>query len=570
MSYGKKLTILTMVMGLSFSCYAYDANNFQPIMITSQSDVDGPNAFVDALYAGTAAQASGDANVQNAGAFSQIEPNDTVISADNNMLLDAGSAMVKKVSDPQLDSQDANVNDPNAVKAHSAAFGVEVKSTIEERLQTLISVDFVNTPIEDVLRLMAEQANVDLVKSPKVVGTVTAKLTAVPLEEALSNILAINGYAYITTKNMIRVAPINEISDKSEMQVNRIYRVTYADVKEVEKSLKRFVSKSGSISANPGTSNLIITDTESKMKAIDTFIQEIDRITPQVLVEARIYDITGKDSLDLGINWFAGTQTQFSTDENGNKLVSGVHDPFMRGGFNSTTSKTDSTTGTFKFGWVNDNIANVVELKAQQEKIDAKLLANPRVLVLDNEKAEIKIIQQIPYLQLSQGGGNNSMFGTTEFKEVGVTLDVTPHVTRDRLIRLQLKPKFSVQTGTVDFDVDNIAYPQPVIAERQGDTTLLIKDAQTVVLGGLKKKDVIKQVNKIPILGDLPLIGMAFRANSDQIINSELVVFITPTIIESPVLTELEKGQLAHTEFTGPVTTPGLLEKDLEKNKNNK
>ena len=171
----------------------------------------------------------------------------------------------------------------------------EVLTTLEQRMLKRISIDFRNTPIDDVIRIMAEQADVDIVKSPKVIGNVTATLTDVPLEEALNNILASHGYGYVVDENMIRIAPIEEIALKAEMLVSRIYRITYTDVKEVETALKKFVSARGSLSSNPSTSNIIVTDSESKMKAIDKFIEEIDRITPQILVEVRIYDITCKD-----------------------------------------------------------------------------------------------------------------------------------------------------------------------------------------------------------------------------------------------------------------------------------
>jgi len=133
----------------------------------------------------------------------------------------------------------------------------EILTTLEQRMLKRISIDFRNTPIEDVIRIMAEQANVDIVKSPKVIGNVTTTLTDVPLEEALSNVLAAHDYGYVTSKNMIRIAPIEEITEKAEKLTSRIYRITYADVAEVEKGLKKFISKRSSLSANPSTSNIL-------------------------------------------------------------------------------------------------------------------------------------------------------------------------------------------------------------------------------------------------------------------------------------------------------------------------
>jgi len=430
-----------------------------------------------------------------------------------------------------------------------------VLTSLEARMQKKISVDFRDTPIEDVIRIMADQADVDIIKSPKVSGTVTATLTDIPLQEALNNILAAQGCGYVASENMIRVSPLSEITESSEVLVTRIYRITYADVKEVEGALKKFVSKSGSLSANLGTSNVIVTDTESRIKAIDTFISEIDRITPQILVEARIYDITSKDKLDLGIKWQAGRNTIYNATSGltgvGANPTAGATDPFMTGTFSSTAEKTEHSTGALRFGWLNDSIDIDVLLKAQQDKIDAKLLANPRVLVLDNQTAQIKIITEKPYIELSETSGGGSM-GTTKFREIGVTLKVTPHLTRDDMVRLLLKPEFSVETGTVNVGTVTQQYPQPVVDRREAETTLLIKNGQTIVLGGLRKKEVTKEVNKVPLLGDLPLVGVLFRFNGESTTNSELVVFVTPWIVRQPTLSPTEQQQFGVTEFKGP------------------
>jgi len=436
----------------------------------------------------------------------------------------------------------------------------KVLTPLQQRMQRKISVDFRETPMEDVLRAMAEQADVDIVKSPKVAGQVTATLTDVPLEEALSNILAAHGYAFVADKNMIRVAPSKEITDRSEKMVSRIYRITYADVEQVAKALKNFISTRGSLSINPGTSNVIVTDTESKVKAIDSFVEEIDRITPQILVEARIYDITSKDRLDLGIEWAAGTRTEFV---NG-KAADFNRDPFIGSTFSGTIGKTESTTGALRFGWLNSNIDIDVLLNAQQENICAKLLANPRVLVLDNETASIKIVSEIPYIELTESSEGGS-FGTTDFREVGVELEVTPHLTRDEMIRLRLIPQFSVQTGTVNVGgTGQEKYPQPVVDRRTADTILLVENGHTIVLGGLRKKDVTQQKNKVPLLGDLPLVGALFRFEGEDTVTSELVVFITPWIIEKPALSETEQQQLKLTQFSGPEVVPTRAEKQQQ------
>lgn len=436
----------------------------------------------------------------------------------------------------------------------------KVLTSLEQRMQEPVCVDFRNTPIEDVIRILADKADVDIIKSPKVTGNVTATLTDVPLAEVLEGILASHGYDYVTSKNLIRIAPVEELTGTGEKLINRIYRITYADVAEVEEALKKFVSKRGSLSSNQGTSNVIVTDTESNVKAIDKFIEEIDRITRQILVEAKIYDITSKDRLDLGFEWSAGTNTTFDCD---GTPTGGNLDPFTAAGFEGPTGKTENTVAGLRFGWLNSETSLDVLLKAQQENVDAKLLANPRVLVLDNEKAVFKIISEIPYQELTESAMGGSI-GTTAFREVGVELEVTPHLARDDLIRLQLKPKFSVVTGEVKVVGISGVIPQPVVDRREADTTLLVRHGQTVVLGGLRKKDVSQQVNKVPFFGDWPLVGVLFRFHGQSTVVSELVVFITPWIVEELALSPTEQKQLQTTKFEGPQPFDTWAEKSAE------
>jgi len=445
--------------------------------------------------------------------------------------------------------------------------GVEVLTTFEQRMQKRISIDFRDTPIDDVIRAVAEQADVDIVKSPKVIGNVTTKLTDIPLEEALKNILTAHGYGYVADKNMITIMPIADIIDKPEMLVSRIYRITYADVKGVEAALKKFISSKGSLSASPSTSNIIVTDTESKIKAIDTFIEEIDRITPQILVEVRIYDITSRETLDLGVEWQVGRNTVYGSGTTGTTdgtgLITGLgtnptgsRDPFITGLFSNPTTETTSNSGVLRLGLLNSSIDIDAVLKAQQETINAKLLANPRILVLDNETALFDIVREIPYTETTQTVGGSTE--TVKFKPVGVRLEVTPHVTRGGMLRLSITPEFSVVVGTL------VAGTVPTVDTRKVDTIALVKDGQTVVLGGLRKKDVSQQINKIPLLGDLPLVGALFRFEGEDTVNSEIVVFITPRIIEQPVMTEDELRAYERTEFSGPEFTLTKAEKKSE------
>ena len=444
----------------------------------------------------------------------------------------------------------------------------EPLTDLEQRMMKSVCIDVNDVPIDMVIRQLAEQADVNLIKSPKVTGNVTVTLTGVSLEEALRCILEMHGCDYVVGKNIIRVLSREEMPELYERLETRTFEIKYADITEVVKALKEIVSKppDGMVSSVQGTSIVIVTDVESKIKDIEKLIEKVDRMTPQILVEARIYDITSKDKLDLGVEWQAGRDTTYGTTgiTGVGTNPTGEIDPFGTGLFSGATAKTSGTTGVLRFGWLNATVDIDVLLRAQQNYINAKLLANPRILVLDNETASIRITSELPYQQLTESAEGGTM-GTTAFKEIGVELQVTPHLAaRDEMIRLNLKPAFSVKVDDVTFKSlsTDLEYPQPVVDRREADTTLLIKNGQTVVLGGLRKKEVTKVINKIPLLGDVPLLGALFRFEGEDTVISELVVFITPWIVEQPTLSETERQQFEVTEFRGPEPVTSKAETD--------
>ena len=462
-----------------------------------------------------------------------------------------------------------------AAKAAKAAKDETALTAVGEKMLKKISVDFRDTPIDDVIITIGKQVDLDIVKGPDVTGNVTATLTDVPLEEALNHILTAYGAGFVASENMIRIVPASQLTEETEKVVSKVYRIVYADVKEVEKVLAKAISKRGTISANPGTSNIMITDTESKIAAIDTFVEEMDRRTAQILVEARIYDISNTDSLDFGIEWNnLGRNTGY-----GQEVISGSgpivdmsrSDPYTNIGFTSGINKATNTTAGINFGILNEHMNIDTLITAAQGAGAAKLLANPRILVLDNETASFKAITEIPYQRLQQGGYQS--FGTTEFKEVGVQLEVTPHLAKDGLIRLHILPVFSVQSGNIPIPLETSAgagqtirtSPQPIVDRREADTITLVQDGDTVVIGGLRKEEITTETSKVPLLGDIPILGLLFRFEGEERRSSELVVFITPRLIEQSVLTEAEAAYLEATEFIGPVLPTTKIDSETKK-----
>jgi len=431
--------------------------------------------------------------------------------------------------------------------------------TAQDRLKAKITYSCVDKPIDAVLVELADLGQIDIVKSPKVTGNVTAKVTGVPLGEALTNILAAHDYTYIATENMVRVVPISEIiRETREPRVTKIYRITYADANELALGLISFLGPNSPdyrVGINRGTSHIIVTAPEDKIKAVDEFIEQVDIVTPQVLVEVSIYDITTKEGFELSPDWQArlggalttigrtrtgvtsGVGTTYSEDRTTKQSTLAKRKPFVGGSYDRIEG------GTLSFGLLNDAVDIDLALSILHEQLEAKLLANPRILVLDNETANFDIVREIPYRELRQVAREDPITYTA-FKNVGVHLEVTPHVTRGEMIRLRIAPEFSIL-------VSQDAAGVPTVDTRRADTTALVENGQTIAIGGLRKRESTKDVTKVPVLGDIPLLGGLFTSETEAIQTNELVVFITTRIVTKAVLSEIEKMQLEETEFSG-------------------
>jgi type II secretory pathway component GspD/PulD (secretin) len=240
--------------------------------------------------------------------------------------------------------------------------------------------------------------------------------------------------------------------------------------------------------------------------------------------------------------------------------------PFVSGSFDSVRG------GTLSFSLLNDMVDIELALSILQQQVEAKLLANPRVLVLDNQTANFEIIRQVPYRELLQVAREDPIT-YTEFKDVGVSLNVTPHIARDGMIRLHIMPEFgvlvsqnavSVLTTKDDFgrDVHQNVLGAPTVDTRRADTTALIRDGQTIVIGGLRKRQTSKNISKVPVLGDMPVIGGLFKSETESVQINELVIFITTRIVTEPVLSGIERKQFEATEFA----SPGMTKMRLERN----
>jgi type IV pilus assembly protein PilQ len=458
------------------------------------------------------------------------------------------SSLSKQIDNSKLDDVDVGREDPFSQlpeeKNTSVSQGVSDVAGIKERTPELfletITLKFLNAgSVKTVLEgLCSEYGRI----------TVDSKSNSLIICDTKQGLERIK-----------KVVPKEEILQTREKLTTGVYRIVYADIKEVEKTLKAFVSQEGVIAVNPGSNNIVVTDFESRVRAFDNIIKEIDRVTPQILVEVRIYDITDDEDFDLGIEWNAGRNSTERTS-----LGSAVTVPDSTGfgvGMDSTvgdstkargtTTRTNTpfiagsydelTGGSIRLGILNDTLDVDIALNILHERELAKLLANPRITVIDNEKATFDIVREIPYQEISETSQGGSMTGY-KFKPVGVKLEVTPHVTRDGMIRLHIQPEFGVLVGT------NTS--PPTVDTRKVNTKALVKDGQTIVLGGLRQSSTTIDNWKVPMFGDIPLVGGLFKSKTESVKDTELLIFITPRIIVDSSLSARERTLLEETKMT--------------------
>jgi len=310
----------------------------------------------------------------------------------------------------------------------------------------------------------------------------------------------------------------------------RMVTLKFLNAANLKTAIDKMSSTYGSISVNESTNSLIVCDTEESVNKILIEIQKADLTPKQIMIEVLIIDVQLQNNTEIGVDWDI-----LSSDNKDFSYRQSTVYPDRLSVTAPTTATIDSMTAYQNTGLgaevaiVTSDIRNVLHLL--QEKKNVEIVASPRVLVVSGQKAEIKTVEEIPYQEktdTSQGG----LLTSTQFKEVGVTMEVKASVTDEGKILLTVSPSQSVNTGTSISGV-------PVIDTRKASTTLLMDDGQVVVMGGLRRQDTQITKNQVPLLGDLPLIGFIFSNNKKTVTNAELLVLLSPHIY---------KGELAPAE----------------------
>jgi type IV pilus secretin PilQ/predicted competence protein len=394
----------------------------------------------------------------------------------------------------------------------------------------LISITLKETDIREVLNILAFKGGVNIVAGDDVDSKISVQLKDVPWEQALDVILKTYNYTYKREGNLIRVmslARAMEEEGKTPLKT-KILPLNFADVNLLKDSLSKMLSKRGTMEIDKRTNSLIITDIPEMVDAIEQSAMQLDTLTPQVLIEAMMVDIKITDNNEWGsiLN-----MVDLKSPQDGNHLTSAVGN-----------TATATTGGLFNFSAITDNLNVTGTVNAMVSQGMASILANPKVLTLDNQAANIEISTEIPYSESIDSG--SGVTTTIKFKDAGIKLSVTPHITSGKFISMNVSPEQSFRSGFAE------GTTQPIIDKRKAETNLLVKDGQTIVIGGLRQTTDNFDMQKVPVLGDVPFLGLFFRSKVRKKVETELVIFVTPHIIQTSLLTDKEMELLQKLDNT--------------------
>ncbi len=490
---------------------------------------------------------------------SGLEPN--LSTVDGNLVLDfAATDEVASVPPAMATGAAAAAGGapPAAIDPDSEALEIlEEGGLLEGKNYTgrRVSLDFKDVDIDDVLRLVAEVSDLNIIAGDEVAGSVTIRLVDVPWDQALDVILLTKGLGFVRVGNVLRIAPSEQLKSEEEARLQerrakekledllvKLQPVNYASVKEVEKMVKRLLTPRGSVDVDERTNTIILKDIASVIDEATALIKAIDTQTPQVLIEAKIVEANLDFSKEIGSQWAFGTQPFNDGFDSGsgnrqdltiggadnvqfhnNPLLTGFTETFNH--VSVTNPITSVPTGLLDMGaFLLDQKFNVeLRLEAAESHGEGKVISSPRVVTLDNRKASIEQGVSIPFQTFENGDAK------LEFIDAVLRLEVTPHITADRSIIMKVEvnrnaPDDSVQTPT----------GSPAIAKNEAETETLVKDGQTLVIGGIYTIEKAERQSRVPYFHKIPVLGVAFRNNEIRDIRKELLVFVTPRIVVNP------------------------------------
>ena len=434
-----------------------------------------------------------------------------------------------------------------------------------------ISLNFQDIEVRAVLQLLADFTELNLVASDTVNGKITLRLQNVPWDQALELVLKTRGLDSRKIGNVLMVAPANEIAERERQEIeankqiaelaplqSEFIRVRYAKAVEVVKLFDAgsadggsLISERGSVVVDERTNSIIVTDTAAKLGEIRDLIARVDIPIRQVMIEARI--VIAQTNLDeeLGIEWGGG---YINTEKGDIVSVSGSREavvdlnnavingetptltfPASGGGAGGTTGNNQglgaalvdlglsTATSGFAVGFTSDDLFLTAELSALEASGKGEVVSQPKIITGDKQQATIKSGTEIPYQEGAASGAT-----TTAFKEAVLKLEVTPNITPDDRILLDLIVN---QDSVGDLVPSGTGGLIPTIDTTELTTQVLVGNGETVVLGGVFQNEELLQVQKVPLLGDIPVVGTLFRSTANKTSKTETLIFITPRIL---------------------------------------
>ncbi|HHF0511105.1 TPA: type IV pilus secretin PilQ [Vibrio antiquarius] len=430
--------------------------------------------------------------------------------------------------------------------------------SILEKEGKLISINFQDIPVRNVLQLIADYNQFNLVVSDSVEGNLTLRLDGVPWQQVLDIILQVKGLDKRVEGNVILVAPTDELDLREKQQLEKqqleqtmgelsseIIKVNFAKASDIAEMINgegniSMLSERGSMTIDERTNSLLIRELPENIEVIREIIESLDIPVKQVQIEARIVTINEGNMDELGIRWgftsINGNNTVGGSIEN-NLATIGLYngggegedggdgdgvgiDDFLN--VNLAATSPNATSIAFQVAKLGSDTLLDLELSALQQESKAEIISSPRLITTNKKPAYIEQGTEIPYLESSSSGAT-----TVTFKKAVLSLKVTPQITPDNRLVLDLsvtqdRPGQVVKTGTgeaVAIDTQRIG------------TQVLVNNGETVVLGGIFQHSITNSVDKVPLLGDLPLLGALFRRSYENVGKSELLIFVTPKVV---------------------------------------
>ena len=445
----------------------------------------------------------------------------------------------------------------------SAAADIAAKATASQLNQEpryvgkKVSFEFKDIDVHNLLRIIAEISKKNIIVSDEVNGKVTIRLRNVPWDQAFELIMRSKSLGKEDLgSNIIRVASLRVLEDEARLRLEReksarvleplevnLVPVNYASASEMSARVKDIMTERGNVAVDSRTNTMIVRDVRSNMARIKSLVQSLDTQTPQVLIESRIVEANTTFQRSVGIQWGGSAQMAPNTG-NATGLVF-PNSVVVRGAAGQQGSDGTSASPNFainlpvsvglgnggglgfQFGSAGGALALNLRLTALENQGVVKTISSPRVTTLDNVGAKISQGVSIPFSQVSAGGVN------TAFIEASLSLDVTPHITADGSILMTIKASNNQPDPSATG-----ANGQPAIQRKEAQTQVLVRDSDTTVIGGIYVRTGSTSQSTVPILGKIPILGFFFRTTRDVETRNELLIFITPRILNRQAVTQ--------------------------------